>query len=111
MYQKRKKEIVRSKLSKASFIKWLRTRFRNENRKNNSYLYFPQELVKEISIEQIFDDFDFDDSGGLSRDEIFEMFNRYGIPLTMEDLNKLYDSVEVDLKEMDCDMFKRCALS
>lgn len=29
----------------------------------------------------------------------------------MEDLNKLYDSVEVDLKEMDCDMFKRCALS
>jgi hypothetical protein len=27
--------------------------------------------VKEISIEQIFDDFDFDNSGGLSRDEIF----------------------------------------
>ena len=39
------------------------------------------------------------------------MFNRYGIPITLEDLNKLYDSVEVNLKEMDCDMFKRCALS
>ena len=39
------------------------------------------------------------------------MFNRYGIPITMDALNKLYDSVEVNLKEMDCDMFKRCALS
>ena len=39
------------------------------------------------------------------------MFNRYGIPITTEDLNKLYDSVEVNLKEMDCSMFKRCALS
>jgi len=64
-----------------------------------------------MSIEQIFKDFDFDGSGGLSRDEVFEMFNRYGIPITIEDLNKLYDSVEVNLKEMDCDMFKRCALS
>lgn len=43
-------ELSRSKLSKASFIKWLRTRFKNENRKNNSYLYFPQDLLKEMSI-------------------------------------------------------------
>lgn len=50
-----------------------------------------------MSIEQIFHDFDFDGSGGLSRDEVFEMFNGYGIPITMEDLNKLYDSVEVNL--------------
>jgi hypothetical protein len=39
------------------------------------------------------------------------MFNGYGIPITIDDLNKLYDSVEVNLEEMDCDMFKRCALS
>lgn len=39
------------------------------------------------------------------------MFNGYGIGISIEDLNKLYDSVEVDLEEMDCDMFKRCALS
>lgn len=39
------------------------------------------------------------------------MFNGFGIPITIEDLNKLYDSVEVNLKEMDCNMFKKCALS
>ena len=64
-----------------------------------------------MSIQQIFKDFDFDGSGGLSRDQVFEMFNRYDVPITMDDLNKLYDSVEVNLKEMDCDMFKKCALS
>jgi hypothetical protein len=62
---------VRSKLSTAAFIKWLRSRFNNQNRKNNSYLYFPQDLVREISIEKIFKEFDFDGSGGLSRDELF----------------------------------------
>jgi Ca2+-binding EF-hand superfamily protein len=102
---------MRSKLSKASFIKWLRTRYHNENRKNNSYLYFPLELVKEMSIEQIFREFDADGSGGLSRGEVFDMFNDYGIPISMDNLNMLYDSVEVNLEEMDCDMFKRCALS
>lgn len=39
------------------------------------------------------------------------MFNGFGIPITIDDLNKLYDSVEVNLKEMNCDMFKKCALS
>lgn len=39
------------------------------------------------------------------------MFNNYGIAISMEDLDRLYDSVEVDLEEMDCKMFKRCALS
>ena len=29
----------------------------------------------------------------------------------MDNLNKLYDSVEVDMEEMDCEKFKRCALS
>lgn len=32
----------RSKLNNASFIKWIRSRFINKNRKNNHYLYFPQ---------------------------------------------------------------------
>ena len=59
---------MRSRLSTAAFIKWLRTRFRNNNRKNNSYLYFPQDLLREISIEKIFMEFDSDGSGGLSRD-------------------------------------------
>lgn len=64
-----------------------------------------------MSIEQIFHDFDSDDSGGLSRDEVFKMFNGFGIPITISDLDKLYDSVEINVEEMDCDMFKRCALS
>lgn len=76
-------ETSRSKLSKVSYIKWFRSRYRNENRKNNSYLYFPQDLMRETSIEQIFKDFDFDGSGGLSRDEVFEMFNGFGIPITV----------------------------
>jgi Ca2+-binding EF-hand superfamily protein len=42
---------------------------------------------------QIFKEFDGDGSGGLSRDEVFKMFNDFGIPLTMDDLNRLYDSV------------------
>lgn len=29
----------------------------------------------------------------------------------MENLNDLYDSVEVNLEELDCNMFKKCALS
>jgi Ca2+-binding EF-hand superfamily protein len=53
--------------------------------------------MKETSIEQIFKEFDFDESGGLSRDEVFEMFNGFGISITLDDLNKLYDSVEVNL--------------
>ena len=64
---KNSNQSTRSKLSKVSYIKWFRSRFHNENRKNNSYLYFPQDLIKEMSIEQIFKDFDFDGSGGLSR--------------------------------------------
>lgn len=46
-----------------------------------------------MSIEQIFHEFDVDGSGGLSRDEVFQMFNGYGIAISIEDLNKLYDSV------------------
>ena len=68
MEQSKSKSSARSKLSKVSYIKWFRTRYHNENRKNNGYLYFPQDLIKEMSIEQIFKDFDFDGSGGLSRD-------------------------------------------
>lgn len=93
MEQSKSKNAGRSKLSKVSYIKWFRTRYHNESRRNNGYLYFPQDLIKEMSIEQIFKDFDFDGSGGLSREEVFEMFNRYGIPITIEDLDKLYDSV------------------
>jgi len=44
----------RSKLSNTAFIKWIRSRFNNQSRKNTHYLYFPQELVKETSIEKIF---------------------------------------------------------
>lgn len=29
----------------------------------------------------------------------------------MDDLDELYDSVEVNLEELDCNMFKKCALS
>lgn len=29
----------------------------------------------------------------------------------MEDLNELYDSVEVNLEELNCEKFKKCALS
>lgn len=67
--------------------------------------------MRETSIEQIFREFDSDGSGGLSREEVFRMFNGYGIAISMEDLDRLYDSVEVDLEEMDCEKFKRCALS
>ena len=31
------------------------------------------------------------------RDEVLQMFSGYGIAISIEDLNKLYDSVEVDL--------------
>ena len=48
-------------------------------------------------MEQIFKEFDFDGSGGLSRDEVFEMFNGFGIGITMSDFDQLYDSVEVNL--------------
>lgn len=40
----------RSKLNTTCFIKWIKTRFLNENRNNNKYLYLPEELVKENSI-------------------------------------------------------------
>ena len=63
-----------------------------------------------MSIGQIFTEFDADGSGGLSRDEVFDMFNGFGIQITMEHLNRLYDSVEVNLDELDCNMFKKCAL-
>ena len=36
----------RSKLNNAAFIKWIRSRFNNTTRKNNRYLYFPQQLIK-----------------------------------------------------------------
>lgn len=46
--------VSRSKMSNAAFIKWVRTRFQNHGRRNNHYLYFPQELIQEMSIEKIF---------------------------------------------------------
>lgn len=100
----------RSKLVTTSFIKWLRTRFNNESRKNSSYLYFPQELVKQQSIYKIFVEFDADGSGGLSRQEVYDMFNQFGICVSMDDLDLLYDSVEVNLAQLDRDRFKKCAL-
>lgn len=39
------------------------------------------------------------------------MFNNFDIGITMDDLNELYDSVEVNLEELDCEKFKKCALS
>ena len=51
-----------------------------------------------MSIEKIFVEFDADQSGGLSRDEVFDMFNNFDIKITMEDLNELYDSVVVNLE-------------
>lgn len=39
------------------------------------------------------------------------MFNGLGIGITMDNLNDLYDSVQVNLEELDCNMFKVCALS
>jgi len=39
------------------------------------------------------------------------MFNGFGIAITMDHLNALYDSVEVNLEELDCNKFKQCALS
>lgn len=74
-------------------------------------MYFPQQLIKETSIEKIFVEFDSDQSGGLSRTEVFDMFNNFGINITMDDLDGLYDSVEVNLEELDCEKFKKCALS
>lgn len=56
-------------------------------------------------------EFDSDQSGGLSRTEVFDMFNSFGINITMDDLDELYDSVEVNLEELDCEKFKKCALS
>ena len=47
-------------------------------------------------------EFDEDQSGGLSRQEVFDMFNNFDIKVTMEDLNELYDSVEVNLEELNC---------
>lgn len=88
----------RSKLSNSAFIKWIRSRFDNQKRKNAHYLYFPQELIKETSIEKIFVEFDADGNGGLSRDEVFDMFNTFNIGITMDNLNELYDSVEVNLE-------------
>jgi hypothetical protein len=58
----------RSKLSTSAFIKWLRSRFQSSLPKRFPYLYFPHELTRETSIEQIFVEFDSDGSGGLSRD-------------------------------------------
>jgi hypothetical protein len=55
-------------------------------------------------------EFDSDGSGGLSRDEVFDMFNGFGIGITMGHLDRLYDSVEVNLEELDCAKFKKCAL-
>ena len=69
----------RSKLNTISFIKWIRTRFTNDKRINNSYLYFPEELVKENSIEKIFIEFDADGSGGLSREEVYDMFHSFNL--------------------------------
>jgi Ca2+-binding EF-hand superfamily protein len=92
-------------------IKWIRSRFRAKKGKNHKYFHFPHELIQETSIEKIFLECDTDGSGGLSRTEIFEMFSDFGIRITMEDLDELYDSVEVDLEELDCNMFKKCALS
>lgn len=42
---------------------------------------------------------------------MYDMFRGFGIDITMDHLNELYDSVEVNLEELDCEMFKKCALS
>lgn len=67
--------------------------------------------MQENSIEKIFVEFDADGSGGLSREEVYDMFHSFDLQITMDDLNQLYDSVQVNLEELDCKMFKKCALS
>lgn len=92
-------------------IKWLNTRFDNRNRRNANYLFSPEELIREREIERIFTEFDADGSGGLSRSEVYNMFQGFDIDMPLEKLDELYDSVEKNLEELDLAKFKQCALS
>lgn len=100
-----------SPLRTLPFIKWLRTRYNNENRRNPTYLYSPRQLKEEQEIEKIFTEFDSDGSGGLSRLEIYNMFQGFNIDMPLEKLDELYNSVEANLKELNLEKFKQCALS
>jgi hypothetical protein len=87
------RKIKRSKLNTFDMIKWLRSRFDNSKRRNAHYLFSPREQTREREIERIFTEFDADGSGGLSREEIFNMFQGFDIDMPLEKLNELYDSV------------------
>lgn len=104
-------ETKRSKLNTFEVIKWLNTRFDNRNRQNAHYLFSPEELIREREIERIFTEFDADGSGGLSRSEVYNMFQGFDIDMPLQKLNELYDSVEKNLEELDLAKFKQCALS
>ena len=58
----------RSKLQTSTVIKWLRSRGGKNTKK--IYLYFPDELIKNIEIKQIFSTFDKDGSSLLINDNI-----------------------------------------
>ncbi|CDW71443.1 ef hand family protein [Stylonychia lemnae] len=88
------------------WIQWLRKRFAHTSK--IQYLNRPQELKKQIDIQNVFKKFDEDGSNSLDVNEVHEMFQQNGINIGEETLKKLFSIVDKQNKgALDLDKFQK----
>eukprot|EP00347_Sterkiella_histriomuscorum_P020065 403339235 len=101
---------VAAALNNNHTVQWLRKRFTHTSK--IQYLNRPQELKKQIDIQNVFKKFDEDGSNSLDVNEVHEMFQQNGINIDEETLKKLFSIVDKQNKgSLDLDKFQQFVMS
>eukprot|EP00347_Sterkiella_histriomuscorum_P020356 403338121 len=111
-YLKKSRKISKQ-LNQFNVKKWLQKRC--SERAKPFYLKSENELKQELQVENVFINFDDDGSNSLDCQEIFEMFHKNGIIISMNQIKELFKIVDEDgsgqlsLEEFKLFMFSEVA--
>ncbi|CAD8086250.1 unnamed protein product [Paramecium primaurelia] len=75
-------------------VNWLKNRFRNKVK--DKYILNEKELKEQVMMKAVFKSIDRDNSKFLDRQELFDMFKRYGINITKTKLREFFKRIDQD---------------
>ncbi|CAD8092249.1 unnamed protein product [Paramecium primaurelia] len=85
---------VSTKLKNFETVNWLKNRFKNQVR--DKYILNDKELKEQIMMKAVFKSIDRDKSKFLDRQELYDMFKRYGINITKTKLKEFFKRIDQD---------------
>ncbi|CAD8118782.1 unnamed protein product [Paramecium sonneborni] len=85
---------VSKKLKSFETVNWLKNRFKNQVR--DKYILNDKELKEQIMMKAVFKSIDRDKSKFLDRQELYDMFKRYGINITKTKLKEFFKRIDQD---------------